>query len=158
MPRFGQHFDFLSIDALEELEMCVTELKVIQRKLHANKVQCQVERGKLAVVGRTLRPVIQLSEKTVHQTQCPLYLLIVTSFLRHNCSLPPWNEQVLLCLEISLFRVADEQFSHVVNYHANPLAVHDFEAADALEMPVTLLEGLEHLIGIARGLPTALLV
>ena len=46
--------------------MCIAELKVIQRKLHANKVQGQVERGKLAVVGRTLRPVIQLSEQTVH--------------------------------------------------------------------------------------------
>ena len=46
----------------------------------------------------------------------------------------------------------------MVDNHADPLAVHDLEGTDSLEVPITLLEGLKDLICIARRLPSFLLV
>ena len=102
--------------------------------------------------------MIQLTEHVLHQSQCPIHLLTTTSFLRHDCSLSPGYKQILLCFEVSLFRVADEQLCHVVDNHADPFAIHAVKAADALKMLIALLEGLEHLICIAGALPATLLI
>ena len=87
MPRLRQHVNLLSIDALKEFEVRIAELKVIESELDTNEMQRQVVRGKFAVVGWAFRPVIQLAEQVLHQTLCPLYLLVDTRFLSHDGSL-----------------------------------------------------------------------
>ena len=46
----------------------------------------------------------------------------------------------------------------MVDDYADPLSVHNVEAADSLETPITFLESLEYLISIASTLPASLLI
>ena len=72
--------------------------------------------------------------------------------------LSAWDEQVLLCFVVGFLCIGDQQLRHVVDNHADPFAVHDLEGTDSLEVPITLLEGLKDLIGIAGRFPAFLLV
>ena len=63
-----------------------------------------------------------------------------------------------MCLIVGFFSVLDQQLSHVIDNHANPLAVHDVEAAHFLKASKAVLECRKHLISIALTLPTTLLV
>ena len=100
----------------------------------------------------------QLLEEVVHQSNCSFYLLILTCFLSYKSSLSSWHIHVLLSLKIGFFRIGYKHFSHMINDHADPLSVHNLEATDPLKAFITLLKGLENLIGIAGAFPAALLI
>ena len=61
-------------------------------------------------------------------------------------------------LVVSFFCVIDQQLCHVINDHANPLAIHDFKAAHFLKASEAVLECCKDLISIALTLPATLLV
>ena len=127
-------------------------------------MQSQVVRGEFTIVGWTFGPVVQLAEQVLHHGVRPLDLLVDACLLRDykRGSLlglaPSWLHHVLLRLVIGLLSVCEEQFRHMVNNHADPLAIHDLKTTHALEMPIALLEGLKDLIRIACGLPALLLI
>ena len=135
--------------------MRLTELKIVQCKLKANEVQCKVVRGEFSVIRRAFRPVVQFAEQVLHEAVRTLHFLIHTGLLSDHAyrgSLvlsPGWQKHVLLRLIVSLLGIGNQKLCHMVDNHANPLAIHDFEATYALEMPITLLEGLKDLICIA---------
>ena len=62
MPGFWQHVNLLSVYALNVAEVRITELEVVEGELHTDEVQGEVERGKLAVVGRRLCAVDESAE------------------------------------------------------------------------------------------------
>ena len=43
VPGLWEHLDLLRVNALYELEMSLTKLKVVESELHTNEVQSQVE-------------------------------------------------------------------------------------------------------------------
>lgn len=100
----------------------------------------------------------QLLEEVVHQSYCSFYFLILTCLLCDESSLSSWHIHVLLSFEVGFLRIGNEHLSHVIYDHADPLSVHDLEATDSFKAFVTLLKGLENLIGIAGAFPAALLI
>lgn len=116
MPRFGKHIYLLHIHSLNKLKVRVAELEVVQRELHANEVQGQVERREFAVVGRSLSAVDKFAEQSIHQRESLFHLLIVAGLLSHEGCLATLTI-VLLTFVICLFSVRHKQLCHVVHDH-----------------------------------------
>lgn len=157
MPCLWKHINLLCFDSLQKLEVRVAELEIVEGELDSNEVEGEVVRGELAIVRWPLSRLIQSTEEVLHETLRSLHLLVDTCLLSDR-RLNPRSLRILLSFEICLLCIADQQLCHMVDYHADPLAVHDFEAADSVEVPVALLEGLEDFTRVACRLPSLLLV
>ena len=138
--------------------MGVAELVVVQGELDSDEMQGEIERGELSIVRRRLGTVEKSSEKGIHQGKSALNFLVVAGLLGDDCGCSAWNQKVLLSFEISFLSVANEELGHVVDNHADPLAVHNFKATDSFKSFVTLLEGSENFIGIIIWVPASLLI